>query len=64
MKTISSAVEEYIKSKPFLVSALTQGIINLTSPCSHHERRYQQCDEQRGEKWSHCHGPEASFLRF
>ena len=31
MKTISSAVEEYIKSKPFLVSALTQGIINLTS---------------------------------
>ena len=31
MKTTSSAVEEYIKSKPFLVSALTQGIINLTS---------------------------------
>ena len=31
MKTISSAVEDYIKSKPFLVSALTQGIINLTS---------------------------------
>ena len=31
MKTISSAVEEYIKSKPFLISALSQGIINLTS---------------------------------
>lgn len=31
MKTISSVVEEYIKSKPFLQSALAQGIINLTS---------------------------------
>ncbi|CAI8268158.1 MAG: Uncharacterised protein [Bacteroidota bacterium] len=31
MKTIASAVETYIKSKPFLISALTQGIINLTS---------------------------------
>ena len=31
MKTISSAVEDYIKSKPFLISALSQGIINLTS---------------------------------
>ncbi|WP_224485114.1 aspartate kinase [Robertkochia aurantiaca] len=31
MKTISSVVENYIKSKPFLQSALSQGIINLTS---------------------------------
>ncbi len=31
MRTISSAVEDYIKSKPFLISALSQGIINLTS---------------------------------
>ena len=31
MKTASSAVEEYIRSKPFLQSALAQGIINLTS---------------------------------
>ncbi|QHI37864.1 hypothetical protein IMCC3317_32470 [Kordia antarctica] len=31
MKTISSIVEEYIKAKPFLSSALSQGIINLTS---------------------------------
>lgn len=31
MKTISSAVENYIKSKPFLQTALSQGIINLTS---------------------------------
>ena len=31
MKTISSAVESYIKTKPFLISALSQGIINLTS---------------------------------
>jgi hypothetical protein len=31
MKTISAAVERYIKSKPFLQSALAQGIINLTS---------------------------------
>lgn len=31
MKTISSAVEHYIKSKPFLLSALSEGIINLTS---------------------------------
>ena len=31
MKTISSIVEEYIKKKPFLQSALAQGIINLTS---------------------------------
>lgn len=31
MKTISSVVEDYIKSKPFLQSALAQGIINLTS---------------------------------
>lgn len=31
MKTISSIVEDYIKKKPFLQSALSQGIINLTS---------------------------------
>ena len=31
MKTISSAVESYIRTKPFLISALSQGIINLTS---------------------------------
>lgn len=31
MKTISSEVENYIKAKPFLLSALSQGIINLTS---------------------------------
>ena len=31
MKTISSVVEYYIKSKPFLLSSLSQGIINLTS---------------------------------
>lgn len=31
MKTISSAVNEYIKSKPYLSSALADGIINLTS---------------------------------
>ncbi|MFJ1429734.1 aspartate kinase [Capnocytophaga canimorsus] len=31
MKTVSSAVEHYIKSKPFLQMALSQGIINLTS---------------------------------
>ena len=31
MRTISSAVEDYIKSNPFLISALSQGIINLTS---------------------------------
>ena len=31
MKTISSVVEQYIKSKPFLFSSLSQGIINLTS---------------------------------
>lgn len=31
MKTVSSVVEHYIKGKPFLQSALAQGIINLTS---------------------------------
>lgn len=31
MKTISSVVEDYIHRKPFLQSALAQGIINLTS---------------------------------
>lgn len=31
MKTISSVVENYIKTKPFLLNALSQGIINLTS---------------------------------
>jgi hypothetical protein len=31
MKTISSIVEHYIKTRPFLLSALSQGIINLTS---------------------------------
>ena len=31
MKTISSEVLNYIKTKPFLMSALSQGIINLTS---------------------------------
>ena len=31
MKTISSIVENYIKTKPFFLVALSQGIINLTS---------------------------------
>ncbi len=31
MKTIASIVENYIKTKPFLLTALSQGIINLTS---------------------------------
>jgi len=31
MKTASAAVEDYIRKKPFLQSALSQGIINLTS---------------------------------
>ncbi|PCE66151.1 aspartate kinase [Sediminicola luteus] len=31
MKTISAVVEQYIRKKPFLQSALAQGIINLTS---------------------------------
>ncbi|AVM49750.1 aspartate kinase [Capnocytophaga sp. oral taxon 878] len=31
MKTIAAAVEHYIKSKPFLQTALSEGIINLTS---------------------------------
>lgn len=31
MKTAASAVEQYIHGKPFLQSALSQGIINLTS---------------------------------
>ena len=31
MKTIASVVENYIKTKPFLSTALSQGIINLTS---------------------------------
>lgn len=31
MKTIASVVEHYIKTKPFLSTAMSQGIINLTS---------------------------------
>ncbi len=31
MKTVSSVVENYIKSQPFLLNALSQGIVNLTS---------------------------------
>lgn len=31
MKTVAAAVEHYIKTKPFLQTALSQGIINLTS---------------------------------
>ena len=31
MKTIAAVVENYIKTKPFLLSALSQNIINLTS---------------------------------
>ena len=31
MKTIASAVTEYVKTKPYLASALADGIINLTS---------------------------------
>ncbi|WP_264847261.1 aspartate kinase [Capnocytophaga catalasegens] len=31
MKTITAAVEDYIRSKPFLQTTLNQGIINLTS---------------------------------
>lgn len=31
MKTIASTVSEYVKTKPYLASALSEGIINLTS---------------------------------
>ncbi len=31
MKTVTAIVENYIKNKPFLLNALSQGIINLTS---------------------------------
>ena len=31
MKTIAAKVSEYIKTKPYLSTALSQGIINLTS---------------------------------
>lgn len=31
MKTVAASVEHYIKTKPFLQTALSQGIINLTS---------------------------------
>lgn len=31
MKTVSALVEQYIKTKPFLINALPTGIINLTS---------------------------------
>ena len=31
MKTIASVVEHYIKTKPYLSTAMAQGIINLTS---------------------------------
>ena len=31
MKTIASVVDQYIKTKPYLSTAMTQGIINLTS---------------------------------
>jgi aspartokinase len=31
MKTVASIVEQYLKTKPFLLSSLSQGIINLTS---------------------------------
>ena len=31
MKTIASQVSEYVKTKPYLSTALSQGIINLTS---------------------------------
>ncbi|HBK83931.1 MAG TPA: aspartate kinase [Flavobacterium sp.] len=31
MKTVSSFVEQYLKTKPFLLNSLTEGIINLTS---------------------------------
>lgn len=31
MKTIAAVVEQYIKTKPYLSTAMTQGIINLTS---------------------------------
>jgi len=35
MKTIASTVVEYIKTKPYLSSALSEGIINLTSLSRH-----------------------------
>ena len=31
MKTVSSFVEQYLKTKPFLLNSLSEGIINLTS---------------------------------
>ena len=31
MKTVASVVEQYLKTKPFLLSSLSDGIINLTS---------------------------------
>ena len=46
MKTIAATVAEYIKTKPYLSSALSDGIINLTSLA----RRIQKDIEERTKK--------------
>jgi hypothetical protein len=46
MKTIASTVSEYIKTKPYLSSALSDGIINLTSLA----RTIQKDIEERTKK--------------
>ena len=46
MKTIAATVVEYIKTKPYLSSALSDGIINLTSLA----RNIQDDIEERTKK--------------
>jgi hypothetical protein len=40
MKTIAATVVDYIKTKPYLSSALSDGIINLTSLARNIQGRY------------------------
>ena len=55
MKTIAAVVEQYIKTKPYLSTAMTQGIINLTSLARQIQPEIEET-LQKSAKWCDCHG--------
>ena len=61
MKTIASVVEDYIKTKPFLSTALSQGIINLTSLSRQIQPEIETILQTLIKKWSYSNGLKENF---
>ena len=61
MKTIASQVSEYVKTKPYLSTALSQGIINLTSLAREIQPEIEKALRKPARSGSHRYGIKANI---